>query len=486
MFRKPMIKESFDFIQCFYCSAGEESVMDFVKNLSHAREQMKDALASAHLNSTSCLEAIDAYIPLLWRLLASLDGQDPVKVESPLRFVWRGSVIHGNPKLDSLTYADVIFELIMSLHSKGVVTANLAAEIAESDASSVNKAAACLREASAIMKYLASNLIPRWKTRSNYRYCPPETDSLYCDYLAEYLMASSNQMCAAKALQGSAPVGLLASLCLTVTRSMESCLKALSVSGLSIKDLDPGSRNHAGIMREFFSALVYRYQAETYMAKNETGIVIALCAVIQNRINSCSKSKAYDPFKPAEFPKTSQQSSSLQSALSELAEYIAQLRKTAEEENRLVYFKTIPRDTADLPELPAPAALNLPCPPYEPPTSDIVRFSYDPSRKPTVFGAFSKMFSRKSNPSEQSKSTSENNIDEKADQNSPLEDDNNAADAPVLTKTSSSQSTDDSALVDENSVQRLVNMGFDAEISRNSLLKHNGNETAAINDLLSS
>jgi hypothetical protein len=45
---------------------------------------------------------------------------------------------------------------------------------------------------------------------------------------------------------------------------------------------------------------------------------------------------------------------------------------------------------------------------------------------------------------------------------------------------------DESDWVDENSVKRLTDMGFMADMSRATLRKHNGNETAAINELLSS
>jgi hypothetical protein len=61
----------------------------------------------------------------------------------------------------------------------------------------------------------------------------------------------------------------------------------------------------------------------------------------------------------------------LRSAIKELNESVALMRHTAENENKLVYFKTVPKNTADLPELPAPTLLNLPCYPYESPQSQV-------------------------------------------------------------------------------------------------------------------
>lgn len=194
VFPTPEINESFDFEKCFYCSIGDEPSNAFIKDLSCAREKMAMSLHSTSLNSSSLLADIDAYVPMLWQLLDSLDRQDPVKVETPLRFLWKGSVVRGFPRLDSIVYTDVIFDLIMSLHTKGLVTANLAAEIAESDPTAINTSAKHLREAAAIMKYLAATLIPRWHTKMNYRYVPTETNSIYCEYLCEFFTASSNQM----------------------------------------------------------------------------------------------------------------------------------------------------------------------------------------------------------------------------------------------------------------------------------------------------
>lgn len=295
-------------------------------------------------------------------------------------------------------------------------------------------------------------------------------------------------MCVAKALQnGATPTTLLTSLCLSVVRGMETCLNNLHTSGVTLKDTDGGSRNHVGIMREFFSVLVYKYQADTLMKKNETGIVIALCAVIQARINSTAEVKHYDPFKAAQFPNISSQSSALRSALAEVGDSVARMRAVAEEENKLVYFKSVPRDTSELPELPAPTILNLPSEPFDPPSSEVIRFSYDPSRKTTVFSSFTNLFF-------QTKSTNEipveENVQASADSgNSDEKVTEIAHDVEAMTvnnEVAKNTATVDTSLVDENSVKRLMDMGFVEEVSRNVLLKHNGNETAAINELLGS
>jgi hypothetical protein len=119
----------------------------------------------------------------------------------------------------------------------------------------------------------------------------------------------------------------------------------------------------------------------------------------------------------------------------------------------------------------------------------VIRFSYDPSRKPTVFNAFSKMFFQASTPKEddETKKTIE---ESNASEGTSLEELGDAP-LPTLDRIDSSASTsscngESGILVDENSVKRLMDMGFLADVSKRTLIKHNGNETAAINELLGS
>ena len=118
----------------------------------------------------------------------------------------------------------------------------------------------------------------------------------------------------------------------------------------------------------------------------------------------------------------------------------------------------------------------------------VVCFSYDPSRKSTVFNSFTNLFFS------QSKSSSNENTHVEEEGQPTTEGDSTevteiASDVGAITLTrvpSDSASNTENPMVDEDSVKRLMDMGFVAEVSRNVLLKHKGNETAAVNELLSS
>lgn len=57
-------------------------------------------------------------------------------------------------------------------------------------------------------------------------------------------------------------------------------------------------------------------------------------------------------------PRLAQQDSTLRAAVVALSEKIQAVRHKAETDNRMIYFHTIPRDMADLPELPPRMSLH--------------------------------------------------------------------------------------------------------------------------------
>lgn len=391
-FPSPHIKESVDFTSSFHSSSSSESAQLLVSLLTQYREQFRFTLIN-YSKIGDILTAIDVYLPVLWQLLDSLDRQDPVRVDVPLRFVWKGSI---SILPEYHCYNQVIFELIMTIHSKGILLANFAREMIISDSSSVNTAAKFLREASSIMNFLSTNLIPRWQVVIDQLLKPPECSAEYCKFLSDYFAASSHQLVVAKALQGTSqlPSKLMTSLCLNVVRSMEYSIDFYTNHcPYDHARTDSQIGIHIAIQREFFYALVYYYQADDYFTKTETGISIALAAVAQTKLNEkTNKERTFNPATPG-LPRLANQDGTLRAACVSLTEKIQALRHKAETDNRMIYFKAIPRDMSDLPELPQPTSLSLPTAPYEQPPTEVVLFTFDPTRQKTIFNSFTSFFS---------------------------------------------------------------------------------------------
>jgi hypothetical protein len=278
-FNIPIAKDSVDFKACFHSSCGSESATALVTNLTQFREKFR--LSLVNFSSLSLiLSSVDEYLPFLWQLLDSLDRQEPVRLDTPLRFVWKGG-ISTLPEYHS--YNQVIFELIMTIHAKGTLLSNFAREMVLSDPGSVNAAAKFLREASSIMNFLSTNLIPRWSVTIDQSLKPPECSPEYCKFLSDYFAACSHQLVVGKALQGPPPSSkLMTALSLNVVKSLEFSIDFLHRHcSYEIGRTDHRLGIHIAIQREFFYSLVFYYQADDYFTKTETGISIALAAVAQ-------------------------------------------------------------------------------------------------------------------------------------------------------------------------------------------------------------
>ena len=258
---------------------GADETHAFVVSITEAREKVRVALSGKETRAGEISTAIDEYLPLLWQFFDSLERQPPVKMDVPLVFSWLGSVTTSNKPS---AFGHVLFELIMTLHAKGVCLANAAREIVQADAGSVNTAAKNLREASAVMAFLSTGVIPRWQAISYAELKPPECSADHAKFLADFFAASAHQMVVAKALQGNPPSSLMTSLCLNVVRSMEFSLDILHrFAAADIPRTDSTLAVHIAVQREYFFAMVYYFQAEDQMSKTETGNAIALCAMAQ-------------------------------------------------------------------------------------------------------------------------------------------------------------------------------------------------------------
>lgn len=286
VFRGPIIKEPVDFEKSFHSSSGEESANAFVISLTQAREKLRGSLNS-DLRSIEKSGIFDEYLPLLWQFFDSLERQPPVRMDVPLNFSWKGAV---STSKTPCSFGHVLFELIMTMHGKAICLANAASELVKSDPGSVNAAAKYLREASGLMSFLSTGVIPRWQAVAYAELKPPECSAEHTKFLADYFAGCSHQMVVAKALQSpSTPPSLMTALCLSVVRSMEFSLDILHrFAADDIPRTDHSLAVHIATQREYFSAMVYTFQAEDMIAKTETGNAIALCAVAQVWFITCN------------------------------------------------------------------------------------------------------------------------------------------------------------------------------------------------------
>lgn len=214
IFLTPIMKGSVNFEACFHSSSGEQAPAELVHNLTTARSEIYDKLLKPSGAARSIIDAIDVYLPLIWQLMTSLENQPPVRLECSLLFEWKGALNTVQANLGFSAFPDIIYELIMMLHTKAIVLANYAAEILLGDVSASNQSGKHFREASGIMMFLAAQLIPRWQNYGMPR--PLECDPEVCRFMSSYFDACAHQMAIIKSTLINSPPSVLAGIFLFI------------------------------------------------------------------------------------------------------------------------------------------------------------------------------------------------------------------------------------------------------------------------------
>ncbi len=276
VFRTSLTKPTVNFAQSFHSSSGEILAHELVTALTNARYEVQTHLGTSD-SPKPILDAIDNYLPLLWHFFSSLENQPPVKIDTPLIFEWKGAI-----SINAIfcAYPDIIYEIIMVLHTKAILLSNYAAEILLSDIAASNQSGKCFREASGIMSYLSGHLIPRWQSSNIGK--PLEVQSEMCRFLSSYFDACAHQMAIIKSMSINSPPAVLSGLCIAANFNMSCALDILNMNyseEIRINNIDTNLQVHLGFMREYFMSLAYYYFAQDCIIKKETGQAIAMCTM---------------------------------------------------------------------------------------------------------------------------------------------------------------------------------------------------------------
>lgn len=113
-FRMPICKPTIDFSASFKSSTAAASSAQLVQSLSAARSEL---IASYQSSSTIevKIKAVEDYIPILYRLLESVNATQKLTLDKELTFEWYGAFSNKGEYFKS---HDILFELIMVLHTK--------------------------------------------------------------------------------------------------------------------------------------------------------------------------------------------------------------------------------------------------------------------------------------------------------------------------------------------------------------------------------
>ena len=277
-----------DVVSCFKSSASSEESSNFIEHLSSVRRSMVLEIRAVGSSSASKLSCVEQYIPLVFRLMESLNNQPAVVLDRVLLFEWKGAL---TTERDPARFEEIIYDLIMSLHAKAFLHYRIANELLSSDISSINVANSHFLDAAGVMKFLHTSLLPRWPNRINKRNLPPECCEGICLMFDHYFTALAQILAVVKAMskEGGTPPGLMVKLCQAVVHELESATSLLvrGIGPFGNKIDSNGLKLNFALLREVYQAYAYKYQAEVMMASCETGAAIAYCRKALVSFNHC-------------------------------------------------------------------------------------------------------------------------------------------------------------------------------------------------------
>lgn len=390
-FRMPICKPTTDFTASFKSSIGSPDAAQLVQSLTAARSEV---ISTYQSNSTieMKIKAVESYIPYLYRLLESMNATQKLTLDKELTFEWLGAISNKGEYFKS---HDVLFELIMVLHTKAIFHAIAAFNLVTVDpVTFVTESGKHLLEAASIMNLLAGNISSgTWKRQFNRRLPnPPEACEHVCGGMALMFKGQAQSMAFVKSTtSGAAPATIKARLAVGVINTMTGAFNTLcgAPEGLSLYS---DYLTHIHITRQVYAALAYMHAAQAYIDKTEVGNAIAFCEAAKSRLVQ-QKANVRPVWSAAGLPKFTGSYVELGYAAAYLTDAINQMQKQAEQDNKFVYFQPVPGPNSSnstaglpLPDLPLEASVMNPAPFPEPTSAEPpVQFVY--VAKPSVFSS---------------------------------------------------------------------------------------------------
>jgi hypothetical protein len=269
----PDIAAAVDFLLCFRSTTNDPSTLELVRSLTDTRAVMKEMLHDSKANGppTRTIQAIDNYLPHLFRLMTSLNNQDPVPLDKALSFVWSSAVDHSE-----YNFGELVFELSMALYAKAVMHQREAVRLLDVDRmGNLSAAGQQFLTAAGVMDYLGAVLLPKWfPTPGVVNRRPVESSPTWCLGLAAWFEASAQSCAIVKALTKGGtevlpPYPILSKLCTGVVEKCRIAFDTIEAPVLSF--VGNPFTDYIGFMREVNIALANYYNAEVQYHSAECG-----------------------------------------------------------------------------------------------------------------------------------------------------------------------------------------------------------------------
>lgn len=272
-------RNSMDFLSCFRSSIGSPESSVFINSLQTSRIDMEKKLISKD-TLLEKIQAIEAYISNLFKLMDSLNNQPPVYIDRPM--VFDAYPMLATERMAYCEYNETIYGIICALADSAVLHYNYGIQL--SKGGDVISAAKEFTKSAELMQYLELNLIPKWTSGNVYvggknMRKPPQANTDFCKAMKLMFQAAA-QTCSiwtAMHKEGGTPPAVMTKLCVavvTTTAQSMDLFKILSNNKTCDSNQVTDLIVNLGFNREFYTALSCFYHAEGSIKSDQYGVAL--------------------------------------------------------------------------------------------------------------------------------------------------------------------------------------------------------------------
>eukprot|EP01039_Chlorochromonas_danica_P007938 gene7938-8757_t len=344
-FTLPVCKVLTDFRAVFKNYLDDPETATLVEVVVQARAAMATALVTKGQPHESKMSALDQYLNALFTTYESLLAQGGVKVRQSLQFEW---VLYQSGTGDVFRSSDMIFELIMLLHVKALLSYYHGRRLLETDIRAfLSEAAKHFLAAASTMDYLVSMLTHAWNKKLHASQPNPlEAQSNYCAAQGLYYRSCALICAALKALENSQASPLVRA---RVTVAAVNSLTQALASWQELRLPPRPAVIQVTAIRDLMQGHLFRQLALDSIQKERVGEGLGAYQRALEYLRSCSSA----PPTPA--------TQTVASAALWLKRQIEEEYAVKEKENRCVYFQSVM-----VPALPVEAVVLTAPPAFHP------------------------------------------------------------------------------------------------------------------------
>lgn len=349
-FRCPEIEEKsakeLSFTRSFSTVANDPVTASILKEINMARKCLHNNLtitSNSGVSHKTIVNAAQTYIPLIQKVLITCKVHpEDIRLTERLLFSWTSGIEENKRFFPSEA---ITYELVMTIATQGIATCGIACD--ECTAGNFVSASRQFKKAAGIMKFLATELLPEWRSygdtpNADEKTLPAEASIDMCEALHILFLALAQQMAVAIVLikPGIPSYSLLAKICMGIVEQLQEFGSILGSKAPNQKQ----RMDHTFIPLTMFQVgfqkglSMYFLARHTWGTKEHYGLAISM---MREAISLMNTRESH--IKPGLPDVTGSSLQAIEKDIIDMRQHMVLVRNTWEKDNMSVYFDKIPR-----------------------------------------------------------------------------------------------------------------------------------------------